>query len=257
MSTSIGQKFSYEGPAGPCSVIIISGDQILETRRDGKTFVSSVGTFTHCYLPREERRQWASEAEWRASLPTGTVTRPPHKPTEEEVATRAAALFREHPCFTYRNIDARILHEELGIPMKVAQTAMDARFSLVGPAPPPPPAPLSADEAAFYERTVPHKATFLVRRPSAKEEAWYSRDRAAYDTADPAPRWGFPCGNVYLWLSVQHGDDFIPVCRDHPMRTLRFLIDGSLRTFTEAGISPTAPLWARVSDANPTMKRVA
>ena len=271
MSAILGQKFSYEGPAGPCSVVIITGGRILETRRDGKTFVNSVGTFAHLYLPKDQQRRWASEAEWRASLPAGTVTRPPHKPTEEEVTARAAALFRAHPSFTYRNIDARVIHEELGIPMKVARAAMDAvceknggaYLSLIRSAPPPaqpippPPALLSADEAAFYERTVPYKATLLVQKPSAKDEAWTARDRATYDTADPAPRWGLPTGGLYLWLSVQHGDAFVPVCRDHPSRTLRFLIDGTLRTFTEADIQADAPLWARVSEANPTMKRVA
>lgn len=315
MSAILGQKFSYDGPAGLCSVIVIKGGRILETRRDGKTFIKTDDP-NEAHFSNTKQLRWPSEEAWRATLPAGTVTRPPRaasreellthaqglirenldpsrdvqrardmseefgisfqtawdildqawrlpapapappKASDAEVAARATALFRAHPYVAHRGIDARTLHDEFGIPLNEAEAAL-RRAQEQFRAPAPAPALLSADETAFYERTVPHKATLLIKKPSAKDEAWEARDRAAYDTADPAPCWGFPTGSVYLWLSVQHGDTMVPVCRDHPTRTLRFLIDGALRTFAEAGIAPTDPLWARVSEENPTLKRVA
>jgi hypothetical protein len=323
MPATIGQRYSYDGPAGRCSVIVINGGRILETRRDGKTFIRSDDP-TEEHFSNTTQLRWPSEEAWRATLPAGTVTRPPRAPTQEEVvervralwtsdpdtphpqayaqtlrdelgvsdrevgaalrtvvfetlfapalpppmatpkpkasdaevAARATALFRAHPYVAHRGIDAQKLHEEFGIPRNEAEAAL-RRAQEQFRVPAPPPSAAAGPEAFFYERTIITKATLLIKKPSAKDEAWESRDRAAYDTADPAPRWGLPEGGLYLWLAVQHGYEFVPVCRDIDSRTLRFYIDGALRTFAEAGISPTAPLWARVSEENPALRRVS
>jgi hypothetical protein len=263
MST-IGQKFSYEGPEGLCSVIVIKGGRILETRRDGKTFIKS-DTPSDAHFSNGKQCKWANEEEWRASLPAGTVTRPPHAPTDEEVLARATELITTDHDMTADYQRAETLQAEFGIPYVRAWETLDRAWYSAPPAPAPAPAP-AADtllteaerESVFFERGRSYHATTLVKKPTAKDEAWASRDRAAYDTADPAPRWGLPPDGLFLWLAVQQDDAFIPVCRytGGGQRILRFYVAGELLTMAEAGITAGAPLWRRKSEADPTLIRV-
>ncbi len=193
---SATQKFSYAGPAGPCSVRVLPSGRVLETRRDGKTFISDDNPHGAWYFSTKEQRKWASEAEWRASLPAGTVV------------TEAPGL-----------------------------------------------APPTDPEAVFRQRAFPHCACLIVPGPSAKDLAWEARDRAAYDAADATPGWKLSEGNC-LWLAVEHGGAFAPVCRNSDGVVLRFFIDDKLLTFAEAGVSADAVLWKRKSDADPTLIRV-
>ncbi len=198
---SAAKKFSYEGPAGRCSVRILPSGRVLETRRDGKTFISDADLYGEWYyISTKEQRKWATEAEWRASLPAGTVV------------------------------------------------TGDSPALAVPPAPADP-------EAVFRQRAFPHCACLIVPGPSAKDLAWEARDRAAYDAADATPGWKLSEGNC-LWLAVEHGGAFAPVCRNSDGVVLRFFIDDKLLTFAEAGVSADAVLWKRKSDADPTLIRV-
>jgi hypothetical protein len=285
----IGQKYSYEGPRGKCSVVVIKGGRILETRRDGKTFIKCDHPYGAWHLSATEQRKWATEEEWRASLPANTVTKPPSRPTEAAVLGRAIAAIRG--TIPHRYTGAFAVHEELGIPWNVAvgvsrraeiinaATVVDEALAekacvpleiireALAIAPPAlavtekPAAPSAAAAAADPEATFLHRirlytATRLDPKPSAKDEAWGRRDRAAYDAADPAPRWAMPTGHLFLWLTVQHGDAFIPVCHTDDSKILRFLVDGALVTMAEAGIRADAPIWRRKSEEDPTLVRV-
>jgi hypothetical protein len=204
------QKFSYNGPAGRCSVRILRDGRVLETRRYGKTFIPIDDPCADWFFSAKEQRKWANEAAWRASLPAGT-----------EVTAESPP----------------------GTPVPL------------GHAPAAPKEPVLTAEAAFLARAKPYYACRIVPGPSAKDVAWEARDRAAYDTADATPGWKLSGGN-YLWLAVQRGDDFIPVCRNDVGTVLRFLIGGKLLTFAEAGVQADAPLWRRKSEEDPTLIRV-
>lgn len=120
----------------------------------------------------------------------------------------------------------------------------------------PSPAPTADPETVFWARINGFNCTRLVAAPSAKDEAWERRDRAAYDVADSTPRWAFPSGQKGIWLAVQAESRMIPVCINNDNRVLRFLVEGELRTLAEAGVPVDAPLWRRVSEEDPSLVRV-
>jgi hypothetical protein len=110
-------------------------------------------------------------------------------------------------------------------------------------------------EETFWARIMGLPCSKIYLLPSAKDDAWDRRDRAAYDAADPAPRLTLSA-SPHLWLAVQAESGFIPVCINTDLHILRFYVDGRLLTLTEAGIPVDAPLWRRKSDEDPTLVRV-
>lgn len=71
----MSKKFSYNTSAGRNAALILSNGTVLEVRRDGKSFSNRGAALLDPgrYLPKSEQRMWASEAEWRSSLPVGLL----------------------------------------------------------------------------------------------------------------------------------------------------------------------------------------
>lgn len=221
-------KYSYTGPSGRCSAVVMCNGRLLEIRRNGATFINRVGPLCTCpecskrkHLPRAERRTWPNYQAWRDSME-------PWPPAPAPVPA--------------------LVVEEAAVPEPEAEAEDDAETVEESVSETP--------EERFYERTAPYMATALRKLPSEKDDAWTRRDREAYDAADASPCWALTGGELYTWLAVEKGDELIPVCRYNEDRVLRFAINSHLLTFEEAGISADAILWRRKSEEDPTMVRI-
>lgn len=88
------KKFSYNTAAGRNAALILTNGTVLEVRRDGKSFSNRGAALLDPgrYLPKSEQRMWASEAEWRSSLPVGLLVVDEQNPFPQHAIQLAKAV---------------------------------------------------------------------------------------------------------------------------------------------------------------------